>query len=234
MRIGPSVQLALKMWAATTGCEGELRQTYSEAAALFGCNAIDGTGRRRYGTGTPSVAKRFIQTIRDDLDIFETVGMPGIDLRTSRFPYDGVKSQPVGEKPDIADVLYYVHRCAHGHGDEVQEGFELMTDGPVPGNHSMHFSNDGVRLPGSTVLGLVAVAVLAPENVNERAGDVAIPWMGGTLVVDEWWGRGDDFRELVVSGGFNYYKLHVTPPDDAENTPLSEIADRMVRAIQGG
>lgn len=27
--------------------------------------------------------------------------------------------------PDIADVLYHVHRCAHGHGDEVVDGFEL-------------------------------------------------------------------------------------------------------------
>lgn len=195
---------------------------------LHACNAVDGTARARRGArDNRANAERFKGIIREEIDILEIIGMPGIDLRASRFPYSAVVSAS-RPQPDIADVLYHVHRCAHGHGDDVTAGFDLEQSNHAPGNHTMHFDSDAVRLPASSVLGLVAIAVLAPENGSERAWDAAIPWQGGELVINDWWGRGADFRTTVERSGLNRYKLDFTPPADT-NAPLGEIIDEVLR-----
>ncbi len=199
---------------------------------LHACNAVDGTGRERLGSGNRDNAKRFTQVIRDELDIFEHVGMPGIDLRATRFLYPNVKTQGSDGRTDIADVLYYVHRCAHGHGDHVEEGFELKPSPGNPGNHSMRFTPDAVQLPESAILGLVAIAVLAPENSEQRAWDASIPWVGGTLVVNKWWGRKSEFVALAEQRGHNQHKLDMTPPENV-NAPLSEIVSDILKRTLG-
>lgn len=199
---------------------------------LHACNAVDGTGRERLGSGNRDNAKRFTQMIRDELEIFEHIGTPGIDLRATRFPYKNVKAQSSDGRPDIADVLYYMHRCAHGHGDEVEHGFELQPCDGGAGNHSMRFIPDAVSLPESAILGLVAIAVLAPENSGQHAWDASIPWAGGALVVNDWWGRRSDFLALVEQGGYNHYKLDLTPPENV-NAPLSEIVNDILKRTTG-
>ncbi|SIL81010.1 Uncharacterised protein [Mycobacteroides abscessus subsp. abscessus] len=226
--IGHSVQLALETLAVARRHEGEGRKVYGEAAMLHACNAVDGTASKRFGGVVPGNAKRFTQMIRDELDIFEHIGMPGIDLRATRFPYKNVKAQSSDGRPDIADVLYYMHRCAHGHGDEVERGFELQPCDGEAGNHSMRFIPDAVSLPESAILGLLAIAVLAPENSGQRAWDASIPWARGTLVVNVWWGRREDFLELAERGGYNRHKLDFTPADDP-NGPLNEIVNGILK-----
>lgn len=220
MRVGHCVQLALETLEVARRHEGERRKVYGEAAMLHACNAVDGTASKRFGSKEPN-AKRFTNIIREELLVFEHIGMPAIDLYRTRFPYKMKKQSPDG-RPDIADVLYYMHRCAHGHGDDVEEGFELQRCGGVAGNHSMRFTPDAVRLPESAILGLAAIAVLAPENADQRAWDASIPWVGGTLLVNDWWGRKTDFLALAEQDGYNQYKLDMTPPENV-NAPLSEI-----------
>jgi hypothetical protein len=93
------------------------------------CNAVDGTGKRRYPQ--QGVATRFKRTIRDSLNIFGLMAAPAVDFDQSRFPI-AVKSDLPDSRPDIADVLYGIHRWNHGHGDELPNGFELTPHGPRP------------------------------------------------------------------------------------------------------
>ncbi len=166
---------------------------------LHACNAVDGTGKKRYPQ-EKSVAARFKRTIRDSLDIFGAVALTGLNVGLIRFPV-AVKSDLPDKRPDLADVIYGIHRCTHGHGDELPEGFELTAIEDGGDAVRIRLTRDGkLQLPISVVMGLLAVAIFAPENKDQLiggGGDYALSLVWQRLMLNDWWGRGDDFRELT-------------------------------------
>ena len=82
---------------------------------LHACNAVDAIGNARYPR--LGVATQFKRTVRDSLDIFGAMTAQGIDWDQTRFPI-AVESDLPDKRPDIADVLYGIHRLGHGHKDE--------------------------------------------------------------------------------------------------------------------
>ncbi|QRY85743.1 hypothetical protein JVY00_06640 [Tsukamurella tyrosinosolvens] len=188
MQVGDSVRHALDNCDA-----GEW-----DAAMMNACNAVDGTARKRY----PDLgnAARFKQLLRDEVDTLGAMGMPGINLRETRWPVPVVSKLP-DKRPDIADVIYGIHRCAHGHGDELPSGFELTMPDQTPDGvpvSLIEVEKGKVRLPTSTIVGLVAVAVFAPENKGQPIPpDHWLSWRGGRFVVRDWWGWAAHFKEIV-------------------------------------
>ena len=89
------------------------------------------------------------------------MSMPGIDLVETRFPVAVRRPKAAGGKPDLADVIYGIHRCSHGHGVELPNGFDLIADAEAePEVTRMKIENGKIMLSDRTVFGLVAVAVL--------------------------------------------------------------------------
>jgi hypothetical protein len=161
---------------------------------VHACNAVDGTSKKRYPQ--VGVATRFKSTIRDSLDIFRVMAAPGIDFDESRFPI-AVKSDLPDGRPDIADVLYGIHRWSHGHDDELPDGFELTPHSPRPQAIQI-WRNGKIQLPASAVIGLLAVAVFAPENKSEAIPDgYQLSWYQHVFHICMWWGWQDHFREIV-------------------------------------
>lgn len=152
--VGESVAQSLQQWD---------RKLW-DVAMLHACNAVDETGRKRYPT--LGVGTRFRTALRDSLDIYGVMATPGVDLEKTRFPV-GVRSDLLPDKrPDIADVLYGIHRWLHGHADESSVEFEVSPY--VNASAALRIANDGkIQLPKSAILGLLAVAVFAPENKGE-------------------------------------------------------------------
>ena len=74
VNVGDSVAHALDEW----------RRRKLNAAMLHACNAVDGTGKKRYPR--LGVATRFKRTMRDSIDIFRMVATPGFDITQTRFP----------------------------------------------------------------------------------------------------------------------------------------------------
>jgi hypothetical protein len=160
---------------------------------LHACNAVDATGKKRYRKR--GVGARFKQVIRDSLDVFGAMAMPGLDLAQTRFPVP-VKSDLPDKRPDIADILYEIHRCTHGHGDDLPEGYELMPYTEPVVVTRMHHGK--IRLSASAVLGLLAVAVFAPENNGQVIPDsYYLSWRERIFHIFGWWGRQDDFRKII-------------------------------------
>jgi hypothetical protein len=160
------------------------------------CNAIDGTGKERYPQ--VGIAARFKTTVRDALDIFCAMASPGLDFEKTRFPV-AVKSDLPDERPDIADVVYGIHRRTHDHRDELPHGFQLTPHSPrVAG---FHIWRDGkVELPASAVLGLLATAVFAPENKGQTIPDgYQLSLYDHVFPISAWWGWQDHFREIVTA-----------------------------------
>ena len=168
------------------------------------CNAIAATGNKRY----PQVgnAVRFKQTVRDGLDIFHVMAVPAIDIENSRFPI-AVKSDLPDGRPDIADVLYGIHRHGHGHPDELPKGFELTRHGSR--DSTVHVWRDGkIQLPASATIGLVAIAVFAPENKGEPIPiDYRLSWFQHVFQISGWWGWQDHFRDIISTAQFSKVPL---------------------------
>ena len=95
--------------------------------------------------------------------ILGPMGAPGIDLVKTRFPVIVQRPKAPGGKPDIADIIWGVHRCYHGHGDELPDGFALIQDAAGPKRVTrMEIEQGKVRLSDRIIFGLLAVAVLIP------------------------------------------------------------------------
>lgn len=171
------------------------------------CDAVDETARKRYPT--MGVAARFKRTVRDDIDIFQAMTAPDIDFADSRFPVPVQTDLPDG-RPDIADVLFGVHRFLHGHEDELPHGCEIVPH--ADGVPMFHVSNGRLRLRASATLGLLGVAVFAPENRGELIpGSYQLGWQQHLFHVSGWWGWQDHFREIYRNAGIPSQPLDFGP-----------------------
>jgi hypothetical protein len=135
--------------------------------------------------------------VRESLDIFGVMATPGVDLDQTRFPV-AVRSDLMPDKrPDIADVLWGTHRWLHGHSDESPLEFEVTPY--VNASAALRIANNGkVQLPKSAILGLLAIAVFAPENKGEVIPPTyQLSWYDHVFFISAWWGWQDHFREIV-------------------------------------
>jgi hypothetical protein len=166
---------------------------------LHACNAVDGTAKKLY----PSLGSnaRFTRLLRENYDIFGPVGAPGVNLAETRFAVEVERPKAEGGQPDMADVIYGVHRCAHGHGDELPDGFEFLPDAAGPPGRTRFIAERGrLRLSDRVMFGLLAVAVLSPANTDQRVPDGYHVIFGADtmLPINEWWGRAADFPAIVA------------------------------------
>jgi hypothetical protein len=191
MKVTDSVRIAITDWE-----RGEL-----EASMLHACNAVDGTARKlRSDLGNK---QRFILVLRENYPILGPMGLPGINLVTTRFPVTIRRPTTPDGKPDIADVLYGIHRCCHAHGDDMPDGFDLIQDAAGP-NRLTHLEvrQGRIRFSDRIIFGLLAVAVLSPANkdhaVHQLSGYYLTYGNLPKLLINEWWGRANDFAEIVA------------------------------------
>ncbi len=190
MKVGDSVRKTIEDW--------ELGDT--ESAMLHACNAVDGTAAKTY-PNEKSNKRRFTRVIRENYAIFGPMAAPGINLADTRFPVRLQNATTADGKPDIADVIYGIHRCTHGHGDELPEGFDLLPDvaGP-PGHTHIGVQQGQVRLSDRTIFALLAIAVGAPENLDQSVpSEMYLSFDTLKLPINEWWGRRDDLQAVVCS-----------------------------------
>lgn len=190
MKVGDSVRKAIDEWE-----RGEF-----DAAMLHACNAIDGTAKKVYpnfGNKT-----RFTRLLRDNYLILGPMGMPGINLVETRFPVKVKRPTATGGKPDLADVIYGIHRCSHAHGDELPKGFELIPDARGPARLTrVNISKGTIQLSDRIIFGLIAVAVLSPANKGQSVPDGYYLTFGAThkLLINAWWGRAADFPAIAAT-----------------------------------
>lgn len=188
MNVGNSIRKAVDDWEL-----GEF-----EAAMLHACNALDGTARKVFPALGNKV--RFTTLIRDNYEVFGPMGAPGINLEETVFPVEVLKPTNPSGKPDIADVIYSIHRCTHGHGDELPDGFDLIADAAGPARFTrMSIERGKLRLSDRSVFGLLGIAVLSVANTDQKVPDgYHLTFAGTEMPINDWWGRKDDFLVLAA------------------------------------
>jgi hypothetical protein len=188
MNVGSSIRKAVDDWECA-----EL-----DSAMLHACNAIDGTARKVYPIMGSNA--RFTELLRSNYSILGPMAAPGIDLVNTRWPVVVARPKAPGGKPDFADVVYGVHRCCHGHGDELPAGFKLIEDAQGPARQTRMVAEKGaVRLSDRTIFGLIAVAVMTPVNIDQRVPDgYHLTFSTEKLMINDWWGRAADFPSLAA------------------------------------
>jgi hypothetical protein len=188
VNVGDSVRKAIDDWE-----DGEV-----DAAMLHACNAVDGTGAKLDRSKGNNA--RFTGLLRDNYGILGPMCAPGINLTDTRFPVRVNASKAPGGQPDFADVIYGIHRCHHGHGEHLPEGFELLPDAAGPaGVTRMEVRAGVIRLSDRVIFGLLAVAVMSPANLDQRVPDgYYLTLEEIRLDIDHWWGRAADFPALAA------------------------------------
>lgn len=191
MKISDSVRKAINDW----------EQHELDSAMLHACNAVDGTAAIIFPTQGSNT--RFTRLLRENYNILGPMGAPGINLVDTRFPLVLPHAKASQGKPDIADVIYGIHRCSHGHGEELPSGFELLEDAAGPTRITrMEVEKGKVRLSDRIIFGLIAVVVFSPANKNS-----VTPKLDGyflkfgnspILMINEWWGQADKFISEIL------------------------------------
>ena len=190
MNVGNSVRLAILDW-----------ERYElESAMLHACNSIDGTARKIFPKEKNKV--RFTKLLRENYSILGPMGAPGINLWETRFPLHITNPTATGGEPDLADVIYTIHRCSHGHGDELPSGFELIEDARgIARRTTLEIKNGAIRLSDRIIFGLIAVSVLSPVNIGQKVPENFYLTYGSSvkLIINEWWGRAAEFPSVAES-----------------------------------
>lgn len=198
MNVGNSVRLAVRDFADEI-----------DSSMLHACNAVDGTAAKMYPP-TLGSQKCLTRLLRDNYAVIEAMSLGGVNLDETRFPVP-VRRVTTGDgHPDMADVIYSIHRCSHGRGDELPDGFDLVPSENAPGHVSVLIEKGKLRLTDKLIWGLLAVAVLEPVNVGQAAPGYSLALLDHEIVIDEWWGRGDDFRMLAAQHPMPRVKLDFT------------------------
>lgn len=167
-------------------------------AMLHACMAVDGTAKKTY----PEMRRhrvRFLTTLRDNYCILRPMSFPGLDIANIKWPIQISPEQKSNEWPDIAEVIYGVHRCAHGHGDDLPSGFELIPDvlNGDTNRTSLIAAPNRVQISDRVIFGLLAIAVFSPKNqeLTTKEGH----WLSlnhKQFIINDWWGKRADFLEL--------------------------------------
>jgi hypothetical protein len=217
-----------------------------ESAMLHACNAVDGTAHKIY----PRLGNkaRFTRFLRENYLILGPMALPGLDLRETFFQVTVQGVTAPGGKPDIADVVYCIHRCCHGHGDELPEGFRLIPD--VAGRARLTrtaVARGQLRLSDRIIPGLLAVVVLSPVNKNQFDNRLSGYWLSYSsnnatqkLLINEWWGRRKHFPEVLAKdpqlqiGGLDFTDIgsdlppHNISLDQSTENPLLRFLDEIL------
>ena len=185
--VGESVRKSIDDWAI---CDYQF-------SMLHACNALDGTAKKLH----PHLAnnERFTRTLRENYSVFGPMSVPGIDLENTRWPVKVRSPKAIGGHPDVADVIYGIHRCSHGHGEELPDGFELIADASGPDRFTRLAVERGkVQLSDRAIFGLLAVAVLSPANRDQLVPDgYHLTFAGTEMLINDWWGRAIDFSAIA-------------------------------------
>ena len=190
MEVGKSVRKSIDEVAA-----GDLK-----SAMLHACNAIDGTAAKALQS-IESNNLRFTTLLRNNYLTLGVMGMPGINLVDTRFPITVKRPKASGGKADLADVIYGIHRCTHGHGEALPAGFDLRPDSSGPAERTtIRIEQGRIELSDRIIFALLGVAIFAPENVGQStpAGYYLTLGAEHMFMINDWWGRRTDF-EFIAS-----------------------------------
>ncbi|WP_236693198.1 hypothetical protein, partial [Pseudomonas syringae group genomosp. 3] len=159
---------------------------------------------RQYARAYPNIESdraKFTKLLRDHYAILGPMGMPGIDVGHTRFGVDLKKKIPKITDFDLADLIYKIHRCSHGHGDELLTGFELIPNAAGPDGKT-HFCSDlvngTVQLSDRVIFGMLGVVVFSPVNSHQKSDyGYFLSYDGVEFKISDWWGRAEDFLKIV-------------------------------------
>lgn len=170
-----------------------------ESAMSYVCSAIDGTARKKY-PGLRSNA-RFTKFIRSHYGLLGAlVGMTNIDWNKTRWPISVERPKADGGTPDLADMIYGIHRCMGAHGEELPEGFEFVPDlTDLKDCVTLNIQKGAIGLSDRFIWALIAIVVLEPINLGMRDDitDGYYLMLGGKKhFINEWWGRLNDLPPL--------------------------------------
>ncbi|MBA3909716.1 MAG: hypothetical protein C0524_07470 [Rhodobacter sp.] len=186
----------------------------------FALPAIEASAKKKYGRGGRA---SFIKLIRENYEVFHWFSGSFLDFVELRFPTldPSLTDGQTVDRPDLAQVLYYLHRCSLAHGQELGESCSILPRKP-DGSFDYHIDKvgKGIRLPEPIAWGVLATVVLEPINTNleSRSGNyftLSLPPITYFLNVDLFWGAKDRLKRVV--------EKYDAPPDQTQSV-MSQLS----------
>jgi hypothetical protein len=168
--------------------------TKFESALLHATTAIDGTATKLFGAGQNRA--NYIRCLREYYWLIEPMLGGGINLDQTVFNWGRLLEKT--PNPDIAELIYVAFRCTHAHGDKQPTQFDFIKCAGT-GLVMFKLADGKISLPDTLIFALLSVAVFSKVNCDQKIlGDYHFTLGGETFIINEWWGREDDFRAIAA------------------------------------
>ncbi len=162
------------------------------SSLLHACISIDGTASKLFPTHGNK--KRFVETLRKYYWLLEPMVIPGINLVETRFSMINLLKN---NQPDFAEIIYEIFRCNLAHGTERPENYKIINC--VGSEYTeMHLSDEYVHFPDTIVFGLLSISISSEVNKNNHVPKGYFITLGNEkFIINDWWGREEDFKEIA-------------------------------------
>lgn len=166
--------------------------TKFESSLLHACTAIDGTARKLYGTQKGN-RNNYISCLRNHYWLLEPM-LGSINLVETKFSWGRLTKT---DNPDLAEIIYEAFRCNHAHGSE--QPLEITFIECIGSDITIfQFEEGKMVFPDRIIFALLSIAVLSKVNRDQTIHENYFLTLGiEKFVINEWWGREDDFKTIA-------------------------------------
>lgn len=175
----------------------DLEMGDKEPAIMHACAAIDATAEKLFGK---SGRRSYKDCVQKYLWVIEAMMGFGVNLEDTAWKNVSIKDN-YGNRVEVesfGDIIYHIFRCHHAHGKPVSSGYELLPE--VEGKLHWQIGGGVIRMPDAIIPALLAVSVFSKPNFGiSTTGDYFLSLGQEKFLVKEWWGREDDFKNLLAS-----------------------------------
>ncbi len=173
-----------------------------EEALMHATFSIEGTAKKlNHNRGG---GKSYKNCLRSYYWLLERFTGGAINLTETKFSFiklDDGKGKIISE-PDLADIIYHIHRCSHAHSEGVPTHFQLLDANVGESHWSFDRENKGIRMPDKVIFALLGVSVFCKANANiNSSGNHYLSWIDESknehkFLIKDNWGREYELREF--------------------------------------
>ena len=157
--------------------------------------AIEWTAKRRFPS-EKLTGKRYIEFLREKIDIIQHMMGGGIDLEKTKF---GIIRTDSGKviSPDFAELIYHSIRCKIIHEGRIGNNIEI-THTDDKNSALWIFGMGKTQIPDRLIYALIGTVVFSVENKDikdESSADLSL--RDQIFPLREWWGKEVEFKKII-------------------------------------
>lgn len=167
---------------------------------LHACIAIDSTAQKLFNT-SHSTSHNHKECIRRYYWLMQYF-LPGINYTKTMFSNITIVNQygKTIANPDLADLIYHIHRCNETHGKETSKNYQLLPSVFNADGCILKLEEGVVQISERIVWALLAISVFSKVNSSlQSEGDYyLLSCSNNNFAIKDYWGKEKEVEAILT------------------------------------